>query len=127
VRLSQHAARNRDVWNAKRGARPVGLDVSEKQRETARAFQQEHGIEFPLVHASAEDSPFEEEPFDTRGRRARWRVALRPLRGLGGIEALQDIYAPDGPPDDVRYYARRRWATQWPCEEVWAARRRNAE
>jgi hypothetical protein len=40
------------------------------------------------------------------------------------IEALHELRAPDGPPDELRYYARRGWAQQWPCEEVWVARRR---
>jgi len=45
------------AWLARRGARPVGVDVSENQLATARAKQQEHGLEFPLIHASAEDVP----------------------------------------------------------------------
>jgi SAM-dependent methyltransferase len=46
------------AWFARLGARPVGLDLSEAQLETARAFQREHTIEFRLVHASAESAPF---------------------------------------------------------------------
>jgi len=45
------------AWMAKHGARPVGVDVSENQLATARAMQAEHGLEFPLHHASAEDVP----------------------------------------------------------------------
>ena len=26
--------------------------------------------------------------------------------------------------EELRYYMRRGWAQQWPCEEVWVARRR---
>jgi len=53
------------------------------------------------------------------------RIAL--LRDTGfEIEALHEIYAPDGPPEDVKYYAPRGWALQWPCEEAWVARRRDA-
>jgi SAM-dependent methyltransferase len=52
------------AWLARLGARPVGLDVSESQLETARALQRRHGIEFPLVHASAEDPPFPDASFD---------------------------------------------------------------
>lgn len=34
------------TWLARRGARPVGIDNSPGQLETARAFQREFGIEF---------------------------------------------------------------------------------
>jgi SAM-dependent methyltransferase len=187
------------AWFAKRGAKPVGLDVSERQLETARELQREHGIEFPLLHASAEDPPLPDASFDlvfSEYGAAIWcdpfvwipqahrllrpggrliflgnsvlvplcaplseepigETLLRPLRGLGRIEwpdpdgtdfhqpygeriellratgfkveALHHIYAGDGPADEVRYYARRDWAQKWPCEEVWVARRRNAE
>jgi SAM-dependent methyltransferase len=52
------------AWLARLGANPVGLDVSEAQLETARALQREHGLDFPLVHASAEAPPFEDRSFD---------------------------------------------------------------
>jgi hypothetical protein len=39
------------------------------------------------------------------------------------LEALHELYAPDGPEDDVRSYTRRGWARRWPGEEVWVARR----
>src|SRR3954447_12991969 len=52
------------AWFHRLGARPVGLDVSEAQLETARALQREHGIDFPLVHASAEAPPLPDESFD---------------------------------------------------------------
>jgi SAM-dependent methyltransferase len=52
------------AWFARRGARPVGVDLSESQLETARRMQAEHGLEFPLHHASAEDVPLPDESFD---------------------------------------------------------------
>src|SRR3954468_14218440 len=52
------------AWFHRLGARPVGLDVAEAQLETARALQREHGIDFPLVHASAEAPPFPDASFD---------------------------------------------------------------
>jgi SAM-dependent methyltransferase len=52
------------AWLARRGARVVGLDNSEQQLATARRFQDEFGLSFPLVHASAEDVPFPDERFD---------------------------------------------------------------
>ena len=52
------------AWLARRGARPVGLDNSARQLETARRFQGEFGLEFPLVLASAEEVPFPDASFD---------------------------------------------------------------
>ena len=52
------------AWLAKRGARPVGLDVTPAQLETARRMMAETGIEFPLVEADAEDVPLPDESFD---------------------------------------------------------------
>jgi SAM-dependent methyltransferase len=55
------------LWSislAKLGARPVGLDVSARQLQHARREQAAAGIEFPLVEASAEDVPLDDESFD---------------------------------------------------------------
>jgi SAM-dependent methyltransferase len=52
------------AWLARRGARPVGIDNSARQLATARRFQREFGLDFPLVHASAEDVPLAGERFD---------------------------------------------------------------
>ncbi len=52
------------AWLARRGARVVGLDNSERQLETARRLQREHGLEFPLIHASAEAVPLPDAGFD---------------------------------------------------------------
>src|SRR5215210_2826910 len=52
------------AWFARLGASPTGLDLSEAQLETAREMQREFGIDFPIVHASAEDPPFAEGSFD---------------------------------------------------------------
>jgi len=51
-------------WLARRGARPVGIDNSARQLDTARALQEEFGIGFPLVHGNAEATPFEDASFD---------------------------------------------------------------
>jgi SAM-dependent methyltransferase len=45
------------AWLARRGARPVGVDIAENQLATARAMQDEHDLRFPLIEASAEDVP----------------------------------------------------------------------
>ncbi|HEX6208840.1 MAG TPA: class I SAM-dependent methyltransferase [Actinomycetota bacterium] len=52
------------AWVARRGARPVGLDNSPKQLETARRFQEEFGLSFPLVQGDAERTPFPDASFD---------------------------------------------------------------
>ncbi len=52
------------AWLARRGARPVGIDNSPKQLETARRLQAEHGIEFPLLLGNAERVPYPDESFD---------------------------------------------------------------
>jgi SAM-dependent methyltransferase len=48
----------------KRGARCVGIDNSQCQLEHARANQRNAGVDFPLVHASAEDVPLPDRAFD---------------------------------------------------------------
>jgi SAM-dependent methyltransferase len=183
------------AWLARMGARPVGLDVSEAQLETARRFQREHGLEFPLLHANAESPPLPDASFDlvfSEYGAATWcdpyawipqaHRLLRPggrlvfmcqsvlmtlcappseepagltlqrpqfglhalewpdmdvpdfhlphgdmlrlLRETGfEVEALHELRVPEGPEDELRFYVRRGWARQWPCEEVWVARR----
>ncbi len=182
------------AWFARLGARPVGLDLSEEQLETARAFQREHGIEFPLVHGSAEGTGLDAESFDlafSEYGAATWcdpylwipeahrllrpggrlifmqdsalaslcyppgeepvgETLMRPQLGLNRIdwaegesdfhlphgpmvallretgfevEALHELYAPEGPDDEVRFYMRRGWARRWPAEDLWIARR----
>ena len=51
-------------WLARRGARPVGVDVTPAQLATARAMQRRFGPTFPLVEASAEEVPLAGERFD---------------------------------------------------------------
>ena len=52
------------AWLAKRGARPVGVDVTPAQLATARRMMEKTGIEFPLVEADAEDVPLADGSFD---------------------------------------------------------------
>ena len=51
-------------WLARRGARPVGVDVTPAQLDTARRCQAEFGISFPLVEADAADVPLPGASFD---------------------------------------------------------------
>lgn len=52
------------AWLARRGARPVGIDNSPRQLETARRLQDEHGLVFPLLLGNAETVPFADASFD---------------------------------------------------------------
>lgn len=52
------------AWLMRRGARVIGLDNSSSQLGTARTFQEEFALHFPLVHADAERAPFADESFD---------------------------------------------------------------
>lgn len=52
------------AWLARRGARVVGIDNSERQLATARALQREHGLNFPLIHGNAEAVPRPDASFD---------------------------------------------------------------
>lgn len=52
------------AWLARRGARPVGIDNSERQLATARSLQDEHDLSFPLIHGSAEATGLPAASFD---------------------------------------------------------------
>jgi SAM-dependent methyltransferase len=52
------------AWLARRGARPVGVDPTLAQLETARRCQRELGITFDLVEAAAEQVPLPASSFD---------------------------------------------------------------
>jgi SAM-dependent methyltransferase len=49
---------------AKRGAHPVGVDLSEEQLTHGRRLMAEAGIDFPLIRASAEEVPLPDASFD---------------------------------------------------------------
>ena len=52
------------AWLAKRGARPVGVDPTPAQLETARRCMAETGIEFPLIEAPGESVPLPDASAD---------------------------------------------------------------
>jgi SAM-dependent methyltransferase len=52
------------AWLARMGARPVGIDITPAQLETARQMQAEFGIDFPLIEGNAEEVPLEDGSFD---------------------------------------------------------------
>jgi SAM-dependent methyltransferase len=49
---------------ARAGARPVGLDLSDRQLEHARTLMAQAGVDFPLVEGSAEAVPLPDASFD---------------------------------------------------------------
>jgi SAM-dependent methyltransferase len=184
------------AWLARQGARPVGVDATPAQLETARMLQRETGIDFPLIEASAEDVPLPSASFDLAFSiygaslwcdPARWlpeaarllrpggrlvfltnsMLAIlcvpdepgytteqlqRPQRGLHRItwpfedgvefflghgewidrlheagfevERLIELYAPEGAKTHEYYDgATAEWASKWPAEDLWAARK----
>ena len=52
------------AWLARRGARPVGVDVTPAQLATARRLQEQTGVSFPLLEANAESVPLPDASFD---------------------------------------------------------------
>ncbi|MDP9357248.1 MAG: class I SAM-dependent methyltransferase [Chloroflexota bacterium] len=52
------------AWLARRGARPVAIDNSPAQLETARRMQEQFGLTFPLHLGNAEETPFPDASFD---------------------------------------------------------------
>jgi ubiquinone/menaquinone biosynthesis C-methylase UbiE len=52
------------AWLARRGAQPVGVDVTPAQLATARRMQEQTGLAFELIEANAEDVPLADASFD---------------------------------------------------------------
>ncbi len=52
------------AWLSRRGAKVVGIDISEEQLKTARSLQKNHGLNFPLIYGNAEQVPFRDASFD---------------------------------------------------------------
>jgi SAM-dependent methyltransferase len=182
------------AWLARQGARPVGVDLTPAQLDTAARCQQRFGLVFPLIEADAENVPLRDASFDLAVSEygasvwcdpERWvaeaarllrpggrlvfltnsvlvalcvpeedgfarECLMRPQRTLnrvrwpgGGtefhpghgewirilsrsgfvVEALHELYAPPGSTTHDYYaIATAEWATQWPVEDLWAAR-----
>jgi SAM-dependent methyltransferase len=183
------------AWLAKLGARPIGVDITPAQLDTARRLMAETGIEFPLIEADAAETglpdacadlviseygasiwvdPYRWIPEAARLLRPGGRLVflgnstlvvlcsteempagtelVHPQFGMlrfewpeGGIEfhlphgewidlllangfeieRLIELQAPaDAETHDYYAYVTAEWAKQWPCEEIWAARKR---
>jgi SAM-dependent methyltransferase len=52
------------AWLARRGARPVGVDLTPAQLDSARRCQQQYGLDFPLLEADAASVPLPDASFD---------------------------------------------------------------
>jgi len=52
------------AWLHKIGMNPTGVDITPAQLESARTFQKEFGIEYPLIEGSAESVPLPDASFD---------------------------------------------------------------
>lgn len=52
------------AWLARRGARPIGVDPTTAQLETATVLQNEFQLSFPLVQAAGESVPLRSSAFD---------------------------------------------------------------
>jgi SAM-dependent methyltransferase len=123
------------AWLARRGARVVGLDVTPAQLETARRCQAEHGLEFPLIEASAEEVPLADASFDLVVSEygasiwcdpARWvPEAARLLRPGGRLVFLRNstlvmLCTPDEGPAEERLLRPQfgMYRLEWPGEGV---------
>jgi SAM-dependent methyltransferase len=51
-------------WLARRGARVVGIDNSSQQLASAKRYQREFDLHFPLIQANAEEAPLADSGFD---------------------------------------------------------------
>jgi len=107
------------AWLARRGARPVGIDPTPAQLETARRMQDATGIRFPLVQAFAESVPLPDASFDlvvSEYGASIWAdprqwipEASRLLRPRGRLVFLRNstlviLCAPDGGQADERLH-----------------------
>lgn len=52
------------AWIARRGIRPVGVDIARNQIRAAESLQQDFKVPFTLVHGNAEQVGYDHESFD---------------------------------------------------------------
>lgn len=119
---------------ARLGGRPVGVDPTPAQLETARRMQRLTGIEFPLIEAPAEQVPLPDDAFDlacseygapTWADPARWiPEAARLLRPGGRLvflanSVLVHLCSPDVGPvgETLRRPQFGMYRITWPGED----------
>ena len=109
------------AWLARRGARPVGVDITPAQLATARQCQDHFGIGFQLIEADAGNVPLPSDHFDLVISEcgaslwcdpARWvPEAARLLRPGGRLvfhttSALLSLCLPEGPGPALEHLQR---------------------
>ena len=124
------------AWLARLGARPVGLDLTPAQLETARRMQAEFGLDFPLLEADAEHVPLPDGSFDIAFSEYGASIWCEPERWVAEASRLlrpggELIFLVNGtmlmlcsPPGDAQvterlvndYFGMRRW--EWPGEDA---------
>ena len=97
------------------GARPVGVDNSERQLEHARDALAAAGLDFPLVHAPAETVPLPDASFDI--------VFADHGANRFEIEDLREIQPPPAAESTYRTAEETEWARKWPMEQIWIVRK----
>jgi SAM-dependent methyltransferase len=70
------------AWMARRGAEVTGIDLSERQLETARRLRQRYGLAMELVLGDCEALPFEDASFDFAISEYGAAIWCRPERWL---------------------------------------------
>jgi SAM-dependent methyltransferase len=122
------------AWFARHGARPVAIDVTPAQLETARRLQAETGVGFPLIEANAEDVPLPDASFDLAVSEygasiwcdpKRWVAeAARLLRPGGRLifvcnSPLSILCTPDEGPTEERLLRPQfgMYRIDWPAED----------
>lgn len=123
---------------ARRGARPVALDLSDVQLGHARRLMADAGVDFPLLHASAEDEElpgdrlvhdyfgmhrFVEEEYYVEFMLpyGEW-IRLFRANGLA-IDDLVEIRPPAHAASSYTMKEGFEWARRWPFEHVWRLRK----
>ena len=75
-------------WLARAGLRPVAVDISRTQLDVAARLQQELGVSFPLIHANAEDVPYDTQSFDLAISEYGASLWCEPHRWLAEVDRL---------------------------------------
>ena len=75
--------------------------AADSRASAGYCLQDRFGLRFPLIHASAEQAPFADASFD---------LAILEYGASAGAATRYPFVTLD-------------WARQWPCEEVWKARK----